>query len=136
MLKKCKYNKQDINLYLLNYRNTPLCDVGVSPSQLLQSRSLRTKLPIDEKLLTPKLVNLSEIEEKINNSKLKQKINYDKNSKITEVEFTEGEHVLLRNIKRNIWEKAKIIKKLEFKSYLVECNGGVYRRNVKFIKKF
>jgi hypothetical protein len=38
---------------LLNYRATPLVSCGMSPAELLQSRKLRTKVPIRKELLKP-----------------------------------------------------------------------------------
>ena len=46
MIKKCDADGSDIQLALLNYRNTLLEAVGASPTQLLTSRRLRSRLPI------------------------------------------------------------------------------------------
>ncbi|KAF7642853.1 hypothetical protein LDENG_00249640 [Lucifuga dentata] len=51
MLKKIHANDGDPYLALLNLRNTPLEDVGVSPAQLLMGRRLRTKIPATSKQL-------------------------------------------------------------------------------------
>lgn len=42
MIKKAKYEKKDINLFLLNYRNCPTAGLLYSPAQLMMSRELRT----------------------------------------------------------------------------------------------
>ncbi|XP_060810750.1 uncharacterized protein K02A2.6-like [Amyelois transitella] len=49
----------DFYLALLNYRNTPREGLS-SPAQLLMSRRLRCKLPVNSKLLVPKPVEVSE----------------------------------------------------------------------------
>src|SRR5436190_8769021 len=56
MLKKSKEERKDIQLYLLNYRNTPLAGLNVSPSQLMMNRNLRTKLPVQNHSFKPQIV--------------------------------------------------------------------------------
>lgn len=43
MINKAKVEKQDLNLYLLNYRNSLVAGLLWSPAQMLQNRDLRTK---------------------------------------------------------------------------------------------
>jgi hypothetical protein len=57
MIKKCIECGQDIQLALLNYRNSPIANLNYSPAQLLMSRSLKTKLPVHENHLMPKVVD-------------------------------------------------------------------------------
>ncbi|UYV69844.1 K02A2.6-like, partial [Cordylochernes scorpioides] len=52
LLRKCERGKEDIQMALLNYRNTPREGLG-SPVQRLYSRRTRTVLPIKEDLLEP-----------------------------------------------------------------------------------
>ncbi|CAI6372347.1 unnamed protein product [Macrosiphum euphorbiae] len=84
ILQKCKEEGHDIDLYLLNYRNSNVANLDFSPAQLLMNRKLRSKLPtfIDE--VTAKLnINAYEQMIKINKNKktiliktlLKQKFN-------------------------------------------------------------
>ncbi len=47
----------DINLALLNYRNTPQRGHEFSPAQRLMSRHTRTQLPMSKELLKPKLTD-------------------------------------------------------------------------------
>lgn len=51
LVKKAGKNKQDVEVYLLNYHNAPVARLTYSPSQLLNSRHLRTKLPLNEQVL-------------------------------------------------------------------------------------
>jgi len=44
-----------IELALLEYRNTPISGMDLSPLQLLMSRRLRSNLPMTESLLTPEV---------------------------------------------------------------------------------
>ena len=45
LLKKAKYSSNDSFLSLLDFRNTPISGMTVSPAELLMSRKLRTRLP-------------------------------------------------------------------------------------------
>ncbi|KAF2900401.1 hypothetical protein ILUMI_05784 [Ignelater luminosus] len=57
MLKKAEENKQDTELYLLNYRNSHVADSSYSPAQLMSSRVLRFKIPCNIKTLKPTLID-------------------------------------------------------------------------------
>lgn len=51
ILMKAKYDKKDPNLALLDWRNTPLDDIKLSPVQILMGRWTRTQLPTMPELL-------------------------------------------------------------------------------------
>ena len=57
LVQKIKEDDSDLYLALLDYRNTPVN--GVSPTQALMNRSLRSTLPISPQVLTPKLLDSS-----------------------------------------------------------------------------
>ena len=119
-----------MNLYLLNYRNSPVAGLEYSPSQLLMSRHLRSKLPVKTSHLVPNVIhNSSNITDKT-----KQEHYYNRNCKKDD-DFVVNEPVLVQNKFSKIWEEGKIVKKLKFRSYLVEINGTIYRRNSFFIRK-
>jgi len=46
---------------LLSYRDTPLEEVNLSPSQMLMSRRLKTLIPVTEDMLKPKLYDPEEV---------------------------------------------------------------------------
>ncbi|CAF4891520.1 unnamed protein product [Pieris macdunnoughi] len=68
ILKKCLTDNTDPHLALLQYRNTPK-ESMYSPAQLLMSRSLRTKLPVLEQTLKPKIPNYRSL---INKTQIKK----------------------------------------------------------------
>lgn len=136
MLKKCQETKQDLQLYLLNYRNSPISNLEVSPAQLLNSRHLRSKIPMREELLKPKLVEDSIYEKMIETQKA-QKSHYDRKSLNREDSFTEGQEVWVQDVFNKTWDEGVIEKKLQQpRSYLVSIKDkGIKRRNNRFIKK-
>uniref|UniRef100_A0ABM0MHB3 Uncharacterized protein K02A2.6-like n=1 Tax=Saccoglossus kowalevskii TaxID=10224 RepID=A0ABM0MHB3_SACKO len=78
LIKKAKRNNRDIQLALLEWRNTP--DVnGSSPVQKLMSRRTRTRIPTAEALLKPQIVD--GVPENIKIKRQKAKAVYDKHAK-------------------------------------------------------
>jgi hypothetical protein len=136
MFKKASENKQDLDLYLMNYRNAPVAGLQHSPSQLLNSRVMRTKLPINGQVLKPKLVS-KDIQDEMKDNQRQQKTYYDRRSIKNIEEFFVGQDVLVQNICNKQWEKARIIEKLpQPRSYLLKhINGSIQRRNSIHIRK-
>jgi len=72
LLKKAK----DPYLALLAYHSTPL-EVGISPSQLLMSRCLRTTVPIIERQRQPHIPDFGAVAARDGRAKKRQKDNFD-----------------------------------------------------------
>lgn len=132
ILKKCNEDNTDINIALLNYRNTTLAGMSYSPSELFFNRKLKTKLPINSKLLQPKLNN--DFQENWQRKVKKQEENYNQHVKSLP-NLNNDEQVFMQL--NGKWKPGKIIKKDENpRSYLVESNGREYRRNRVHLKPF
>ena len=116
----------------MEYRVTPLTGIEFSPTQLLFSRQIRTKLPISMNKLYPKLCE--NVQEKLQNLQNKSKLNYDKNAKKLPI-IEQGDNVRVKN--QNKWIPGVVKTKLEYpRSFLVQANDGyLYRRNRKHINK-
>ena len=76
MIKRCDADGTDIQLALLNYRNTPLEAVGASPAQLLMSRRLRSRLPVTRAGLAPAVQR--DKTEQVRWIQLRQRHNHDR----------------------------------------------------------
>ncbi|UYV81553.1 K02A2.6-like, partial [Cordylochernes scorpioides] len=124
ILRKCKQSGDDIQIALLNYRNTPREDMG-SPAQRLLSRRTKTILPISKELLRPCIQK--DVTLKLRRSRSKQKFYYDKGSR-DEPTFKIRQEVYLRENRRN-WKPATIVREDGSRSYTVQNNKGLYRRN-------
>ncbi|KAK9692713.1 hypothetical protein QE152_g34971 [Popillia japonica] len=115
----------DLQLTLLEYRNTPITELGLSPAQVLMSRSLRTKIPVCDRKLKPKKNNNNQIRQKIQEKRKREKDYYDRNAK-SRAEF-KREDVVLRKEKE--WVPAKIEEKLDYpRSYLVKDEEGIDKK--------
>lgn len=121
----------DVYAFLMNYRASPIDGVGLSPSQLLMNRQLRTKLPITSDRLNPKVVESSKPQ--LVARQAKQKHYYDRQSTILP-DINRGEIIRMQKDSKH-WEPAVIDQKLDDRSYLVRTGDSkVYRRNRRHLK--
>lgn len=132
-LKKC-YNEagnlDDLDMFLLRYRNTPIPDIGLSPAQMLFSRRLKDNLPISSSLLTPKIVNKNKLQQTLKERQSKQKFFYDRNTRSL-TGGNVGDKVLFKTGCNEQWRKGEIKKKCEEpRSFIVadDNNRKNYRR--------
>ena len=80
ILTKAKQDRRDPYLGLLEYRNTPIDDVG-SPAQLLMSRRLISIIPTTDAHLQPKVLEPHKVKEKLRLKQEKQKHYFDQHAK-------------------------------------------------------
>lgn len=110
----------------MNYRASPIDGIGVSPSQLLMNRQLRTKLPITADLLNSKAVE--SCKPQLIARQEKQKYYYDRHS-ATLPNVNKGEIVRVQKDSKQ-WEPAIVDQKLADRSYVVRTGDNqLYRRN-------
>jgi len=128
LLKKSK----DPYLALLDYRNTEITDLRLSPAQIFYGRRLKTKLPTTTPLL--KENNTQDIRRKLKERQNKQKHYYDKQSKPLEP-LKNGQKVLIHDGEK--WSKSATVKRKHRspRSYVVQTsNGRFYRRNRRHLR--
>ena len=77
ILNKAKSEHKDPYLSMLQYRNTPIDNLG-SPAQLLMNRRLRSKLPVTQKHLKPKVISQKTVREKLTKKQENQNISTTK----------------------------------------------------------
>ena len=77
MFLKGKADHKDLDLCLLEYRNTPL-EEGFSPYQLLMGRRLRSVLPSTHTHLQPETIDIGKFRQKLLHTREKQKSAHDK----------------------------------------------------------
>ena len=128
LMKKCEY------LAILEYRNTPLSgDLG-SPAQLLQSRRLRSTIPMMDKLLKPKVQTSSRRKLQLRQSKITK--TYSRNKK-NMIPLKEGDHIRFKKTEKDSYREGEVVQKLHLpRSYTVkDTEGNLYRRNRLFISR-
>ncbi|GFX21752.1 transposon Tf2-6 polyprotein [Trichonephila clavipes] len=120
IMKKARKDRRDYLVGLMEYINTPISGLDLSPAQMMFNRRLKTKLPISNKLLNAELFN--NIREKLIKRQNVQKIHSDKTvHSLPELEPEDNVRIL--NFKNKIWEQAKIVSKhkLHPRSYFVKA---------------
>ena len=109
ILNKAKAEHKDPYLSILQYRNTPIDNLG-SPAQLLMNRRLRSKLPVTLKHLKPKVISQKIVHEKLTQKQEKQKYFYDK-SKRNLNELKPGDTIRVQSEKK--WEPGVVVQKAD-----------------------
>ena len=118
---------------LLEYRNTPIDDVG-SPAQLLKSRRLQSILPNTLSQLQPRVVDPRKVEEKLKKKQERQKKYYDVGSRVLP-SLQHGEMVRVQV--GDHWKEATVKTQVTTpRSYNLKMpNGRELRRNRVHIRK-
>lgn len=131
MFRKCSHDNIDIQLALLEFRNTPVSGIGISPTQMLMNRLTRTKLPIHSELLKPAIPK--DAHERLVAKQQYYKCNHDKGAKSFNVNVRSGDNVL---IKDKFWEKGQVVANHSApRSFnVLNDKGNVVRRNFSQLK--
>ncbi|KAE8737782.1 hypothetical protein FOCC_FOCC016750, partial [Frankliniella occidentalis] len=116
---------------LLEYNNTPLSGMNVSPSQVLMSRTCRTSVPVLQRNLEPKIID---VRAQLKRKQDTVKMYHDSHAKVKVVEYQPGDKVSI--FRNNKWCKGKILRKHAApRSYIVRTSGGsLLRRNTFHLK--
>ena len=136
MIKKCKSDNYDMSLALLEFHNTPLPQINVSPASLLMGRKLRTRLPCSEASLINEsdIVNRSKLVER--QSKSEDAFNKNVDMRVKEKVYKPGDPVVFRdNLGDRLWKQAKVVKvsKTPRSYYIENMQGRVLNRNSKML---
>ena len=124
ILTKATLSGKDPYIALLEYRNSPITGMTLSPAQMLMSRRLKGKLPSTATLLRPKVCNPKN---QLQRQQERQKQSYDKGAKHL-APLRPGDSVHFR--KGNRWKPAVVIAKHMLpRSYIISCDGMQLRRN-------
>lgn len=130
-MKKVLEAGSDIEIALLENRNTPASGLTLSPSEILLGRKTRTKLPISTNLL--KSSQSEKVAEELKHIQNKYKVTYDRSAR-ERTPFKPGQSVMLQE-RDKTWTPAQILNRHSCpRSYmLLNSKGKVYRRNSHFI---
>ncbi|XP_018494822.1 uncharacterized protein K02A2.6-like [Galendromus occidentalis] len=132
LVKKSELAREDLELALLEWRNTPQED-GYSPAEKFFCRKTRSLLPVRESDLRQKLPR--NVQNSIRQSRIRQKRSFDRGAKVLHP-LAEGDGVLVQPIgygKR--WERGSIVQRLNKRTYAIDMeNGGLFIRNRVFLR--
>ena len=125
-LSKSHQTGQTLFDVLKTLRATPIGNGLPAPSVLLQSRNLRSSLNFTPAQLRLQLIDHKRVEDAL---RFRQSLMNNNATKPADLKFVEGMHVWV-NTGRRQWAKGKVMGRAQTpRSYLVEVDGTVYRRN-------
>ena len=126
LIRKAKESKASIDLALLEYRNTPISNMNLSPAQLLMNRRLRSSLPMSESLLKPAIHE--EARKQLTNRQQKQQEYYNRGTRSLPP-LHKGD--IVRHKQGGKWEPAIVLSKHEAPRsfYIQTAQGNILRRN-------
>ena len=126
-IKKADENNNDPNIALLQYRNSPIDGLNLSPAQMLMNRILRSKLLIKRTWLEQK-PNKSQ-KSKLKVRQMKQKYFHDRKC-TTLPRVGEKEIIRIQYRDDRTWGPAVIHENLRYRTYTVlDQQGKKFRRN-------
>lgn len=125
-LKTLMKKNKDPYIALLMYRATPLQN-GVSPAEMLMGRKLRTKIPVIQTNLKPKIPDHNNIQKKEAIYKQKQKVTFDQRHRAREQPAVHpGDSVFIKDMQTH----GNIISSSNSpRSYIIATPRGTIRRN-------
>ena len=134
LLRKSQKDGTDLQLALLQYRNTPRDSTLGSPVQRCMNRRTRTRVPTSDALLKPELIDTSRVTTRLKECRAKNKSHYDKHARPLP-NLNPGDTVRYRTGKT--WTPAKFISPAEKpRSYQVQTpSGRVIVRNRRHLLK-
>ncbi|KAK3107438.1 hypothetical protein FSP39_014641 [Pinctada imbricata] len=134
-VKRLLKKSSDPYLSLMDYRNTPLENIGYSPAQLFLGRRIKTMLPTTSDLLrTP---NSKLIQEKLRNRQAKAKHHFDRKAGKPLSQLKVGDSVMIQNhASPTTWKHGTVDSKHHAeRSYIIRTpDNKCYRRNRKMLK--
>ena len=135
LIRKALACNSDPYLAILDYRNTPCQDMELSPVQRSLGRRTRTLLPTTAELLKPNGIDVS-LEKKRRLKNLKSAWYYDKTAKDL-TPLSEGDTVRIQptSLGDSVWRQGTVHKRLDERSYDIETDLGIIRRNRRHIRK-
>ena len=120
----------DVHLALMIYRDTPIAATGYSPNELMLARQVRTTLPVLPCNLKPHWPKPAEVKHNDDHAKDLMAKHYNRRHGVHELPpLTPGEHVRIRADKQ--WGPIGTVQyeAEEPRSYVIQTDEGVYRRN-------
>ncbi|XP_046601433.1 uncharacterized protein K02A2.6-like [Neodiprion lecontei] len=133
--KKIMEERKDVQMALLQYRNTPVIG-NRSPAELLMSRKLRDNLPKCNEKFLPKVVP-NNIKKMIVEEQNKQTEYYNRRGAKNLPEIPDNTDVYAQLQPNSLWQPAKVISQTGNRRYSIQTKtGNILTRNRRFLKPF
>ena len=129
LCERAKAEGTDAWMAILHWRNTPTEGLDSSPAQRLLSRRLKTSLPVADSLLQPHV--LVGVTEKLRWKRRMAKSTYDRSARDLP-ELIVGDRIRMKPLpgdRTGRWPLGQCIQKIAPRSFVVDVNGTLYRRN-------
>lgn len=130
--------QEDPLIALMCYRSTPCATTGVSPTELLMGRKIRTTLPTLEKNLQPKWPNRKTIVQKDAVEKAKQAFYFNRRHGARPLPpLHPGDTVIAKLDQEKAWVTPAVVSKecVTPRSYLLQTpQGAMFRRNRRHLR--
>lgn len=136
ILKKAASANLNPKIVLLEHRNTASAIIGLSPSQRMFNRRMRTQVPTTIQLLQPTLFNNNSLKMRLRERQEKYQSQYNQHSKKM-VTLKPGDTVWVEPLGpgKNVWERGKVVDTYGRNSFIVEIRGRQYRRSRVHLRK-
>ena len=117
---------------IMDYRNTNIEEIGLSPAQMFLGRRLKTELPTTAPLLSS-TTSLDDIKSRMRTRKATQKLNFDRHAGKELKPLATGDQIIMKHGKD--WIPGHVMQEHSRRSYVVQSQDGAkYRRNRKHLK--
>ena len=127
----------DVEYALLQYRNAPIPHVGYSPSQLLNSPTVKSRTPVLSSTLQPAVPDSKEIQSKRRNANQASAAYFNRTTRALPP-LQPGDPILIkRQLSDSTWKHGKVLEaKSNPRSYQVEESetGTQLHRNRKYLR--
>lgn len=130
--------QDDVLVALMAYRSTPISATGVTPSELIMGRRMRTIVPAIPSTLEPKWPDLNQVRRRAEHGKEYAKQYYDIKFGARKLHpLGPGDHVRIRIDKEKLWGDSETVTSAnhETRSYMVETDHGLLRRNRRHLQR-
>ena len=125
LLRKAQDSNADIQLSLLDQRNTPKQGMNTSSAQTFLNRRTKTLLPTKDTLLRPEVPRVKEQREKIKKKQKDQARYYNRKAKDLP-KLMKGDVAQIKPTKNSLreWRKGVVVRRIDDRSYVVETVGS------------
>jgi len=126
ILRRASTGRADLSTMLLDYRNTPVKGMSISPAQLCTGRRLRTKIPVITSKLEPTVP--VGVKEELRRKQAVEKVYYDRSARQLP-NLNVGDKVLLKTSKTLEFARVTGKHQTPRSFFVTTADGSEYRRN-------